>query len=93
MMARIPARTFMEWMAYDRIEPFGPERADARAAVMPWLFSSAFRGKNKSAPKLQDFMVNTKKKTAKQSGKEMQDAWGLNMAVMQAQASKKDRLK
>lgn len=58
MLARIPLRTFFEWMAYYSIEPFGPRRADVQAALMPWLYASAHRERGKPTPKLEDFILD-----------------------------------
>jgi hypothetical protein len=34
LLARMPEREFLEWMAFYRIEPWGDERADLRAGVI-----------------------------------------------------------
>ena len=34
MLARIPSRLFCEWIAYSRLEPFGPRESAWQAAVI-----------------------------------------------------------
>jgi hypothetical protein len=43
-------------MAYDRIDPFGDERADMRAAQMPTLYANMKRGEDSEPFRLTDFM-------------------------------------
>jgi hypothetical protein len=43
-------------MEYFKLAPWGEERADQRAAIMPTLFANAFRGKGRRAYKLEEFM-------------------------------------
>ena len=41
----IDSREFAEWLAYDRISPIGPERADWRAAMLAATLANVWRGK------------------------------------------------
>jgi hypothetical protein len=41
----VSAREFAEWMAYDSIEPIGPERTDLNCALIAWRMSNAFGSK------------------------------------------------
>ena len=52
------AREFAEWMAYDRIDPFGSERADWRSASIAALLANIYRDdKQRSKPfEVNDFM-------------------------------------
>jgi len=61
------SREFAEWVAYDRINPIGPERADWRAALIAWMIACAFRGKGRP-PAIKDFMPewDVQPKTAKE---------------------------
>lgn len=59
LLARISSRELTEWMAYDRLEPFGPRRADLRAALITWAIAEVHRNRDeKKEPfKLEDFML------------------------------------
>lgn len=41
---RIDSREFAEWLAFWRIDPWGPQRADLRIATLAALVANAFRG-------------------------------------------------
>lgn len=56
---RIGSTEFAEWLAFYQLEPFGDERADLRAAIMPFLFATAFRKRGKTRPSMDDFMVSS----------------------------------
>ena len=43
-------------MAYDRIEPFGEERADLRSAQIACILANVNRGKGQKVFKIDDFM-------------------------------------
>jgi len=46
-----------EWMAYDAIEPIGPERGDLQAAVVAATIANIHRKKGKKPFKLSDFTL------------------------------------
>lgn len=48
------SREFSEWLAYDRLNPIGPERADWRAAMTAWVMACAHSGAGKM-PQFRDF--------------------------------------
>lgn len=48
---------FSEWIAYSRVELFGEEREDYRAAILPYIVSSALTKKGKP-PKFEDFLLS-----------------------------------
>lgn len=50
-----------EYMAYDQIEPFGPQRVDAGFASICVTVANVNRGKGKRAFKLEEFMLFQKK--------------------------------
>ena len=56
MLARMPAITFAEWMAFAKIEPFGEERADLRMGIIAAKLHNMWRGKNDPIAKPEDFM-------------------------------------
>lgn len=45
----IDSREFAEWMAYSKIEPFGPEREDQRAGMVAALIANVNRDPAKRA--------------------------------------------
>ena len=53
MQSELDAQDFAEWLAYDRVEPFGPERADLRSAMIACTTYNAQGGK----AKVDDFML------------------------------------
>lgn len=56
MAAMMPLDLYIEWMAYARLNPFGEERKDMRAAMVSMTMANIWRGKNRRAFKLTDFM-------------------------------------
>jgi hypothetical protein len=48
---------FFEYFAYNQIEPFGEDREDLRAALVPWMLAGYFSKKNKK-PKFEDFILS-----------------------------------
>ena len=55
---RINSDEFGWWMAYDRIEPFGEERADLRIAQLCALIANINRSKKCKIYKVKDFMFD-----------------------------------
>ena len=43
LQGRVTSREFTEYMAYDRLEPFGPEREDLRAGIVASTIANANR--------------------------------------------------
>lgn len=56
MTHRMSAAEFEEWRAYDRIEPFGPERGDLRAGIVAATVANVNRGKGQKPFSPTDFM-------------------------------------
>jgi hypothetical protein len=56
MLAEISSEQLSEWMAYNKLEPWGEERADLRAGIVASVIANSNRGKNQKAFKPQDFM-------------------------------------
>jgi hypothetical protein len=54
--AEIDSQEFAEWMAYDRVQPFGPERADMGPAQLCALFANVNRKQGSRPFKVADFM-------------------------------------
>lgn len=54
---RCDVREFFGWAIYQNLfGPFGEERADARAAIMPWLYATAHTQKGQPKPKVDQFI-------------------------------------
>jgi hypothetical protein len=43
MLRRMTWKQFVEWQVFDRLEPFGPERADQRAGALIMVLANAHR--------------------------------------------------
>lgn len=55
-LEHISSKEFAEWQAYYRLEPFGEERADIRAAMICKILADINTPKGKTHAKLEDFM-------------------------------------
>lgn len=47
LLNRISSRELSEWMAYDRLQPFGPERSDVNAGIVASTVANANRDSKK----------------------------------------------
>ncbi len=56
MLSEMPGSELTEWMAYEAIEPWGPERADLRAAIV----ASATFNSQGAKTKPVDFMPDSR---------------------------------
>lgn len=59
MKSRMGASEFMAWMAYDRLEPIGPQRDDWRIGQLSAMFYNANRAKGASPKQVSDFMYRS----------------------------------
>jgi hypothetical protein len=78
MLREMDARELAEWEAYEKLEPFGEERADLRMAIMTANILNALRGKKGKKAKIKDFMPDFEKALGKKSGGDpeaMHDQW------------------
>lgn len=50
------AREFIEWQAFDRLEPVGEIRGDVRAGIIAAVIANAHRGRKGKAATPADFM-------------------------------------
>lgn len=68
--SRISSAEFAEWIAYDRIDPYGQERADLRAGMIASTIAnfSTVKGKQFTAA---DFMPDFLNRKRKQTVEEM----------------------
>lgn len=92
-MSVLSSRQLSEWMAYDRLEPFGEERADLRAGVVASVIANVNRGKKGKAYSPQDFTLKFGEQEAeepyKQSTEEMKKIM-MGMAEATKPKKKKD---
>lgn len=70
--ARMDSREFCDWLAYDRVDPFGETRADLRAAMIASVIANANRGKSQRAFKVEDFLLDFSGERKRQDWMEMQ---------------------
>lgn len=60
LLREVDPEEIAEWMAYDALEPFGPDVADLRAARVSQLIANAFRGEDVRPFTLDDFTFAAK---------------------------------
>ncbi len=58
MLGSITGRQLAEWQAFERIDPFGNERADLAAGIIASTIANVHRGKRSKAYDAGDFMPN-----------------------------------
>lgn len=56
VLLRFSSAEITEWMAYDRIDPFGGFRGDVQAAVIASTIANVHRGRNSPVRKIEDFL-------------------------------------
>ena len=56
MLDEMTSSELAEWQAFDRIEPFGEQRADLRSAIVAATVASSGTNRPKRAPKVADFL-------------------------------------
>jgi len=59
LLASTDSRELAEWEAYERLEPFGEQRADWRIAQVACILANVNRKKGAPAFKVDDFMLKT----------------------------------
>ena len=87
---RMSSAEFTEWMAYDRIDPFGEERADLRQAMTSSGVHNLLQAQTKKPKYLEpkDFMLFSDKPKEKPKAANTPEAM---MAKFNALTSKKQR--
>lgn len=70
LLVSMDAKELAEWMAYDRLEPFGEQRADLRSAMVCTIMANAWSGKGKRL-KVDDFMPKFERQQKKQGWQHM----------------------
>lgn len=56
LLCEIDSRELAEWMAYDRLEPFGEQRGDVRTAIVAQTVANTHRGPKQKPYKLDAFL-------------------------------------
>ena len=78
MLAKISYRQFLRWMAFNRLSPFGDERADLRSAIVACTVANARPRKRGSRSfKPADFMPFRKKRSGKDSWNLLKSFFGI----------------
>lgn len=72
LMDSMGAREFHDWMIYDELSPFGPERADLRAGHITSTLINLF---TKKTVKATDFIYTNRRARPRQSVDEMKAAF------------------
>lgn len=87
----VSSAEFAMWMAYYQVEPFGEERADWRAAIMPVMFANAFKGQGGRTYQISDFMYSGKKPRRRQTAAQMEAVLrGIGAAQVAATSCRRD---
>ncbi len=83
MLAEMPAKTFLEWMLYYQVEPFGEGRADLRAGIVASTIAEVNRDRKKrqKAYTAADFMPQFEKE------ERPPQSWEEQLAIAQLWAS------
>lgn len=76
---------FAEWIAYSRVEPWGEERADLRAALICKTLADINTPKGKRPMKLEDFLLKFDQEPKTQSTDEMIGTVAQISAIYEAQ--------
>lgn len=71
----IDSAEFTEWMAFQRLEPYGPERADMRAGIVASTIANVHAGGKRKAYTPADFMPKFDRRVKKQTMAEMKANW------------------
>lgn len=72
----IDSAEFAEWIAYDRMDPYGPERLDLHAGIVASTIASVNAGKGQTF-RPSDFMPNFNKLVKRQSVAQMRANFAL----------------
>jgi hypothetical protein len=69
MLEEMSSSEVADWMAYERLEPWGEERADLRTGILASLVANVTRGKDQKAFGPADFMPDFEPKEEREGGK------------------------
>ena len=56
LQERMTSKEFVEWMAYERIDPFGSTREDIRSAIIAMTIHNKDRRRGQTPAKISDFI-------------------------------------
>ena len=68
MLGRMDSTELAEWMAYDRIEPFGDQRADLRSAILCQQILAPYLKEGAKLPDLKRFMPFVEQEPEEEQG-------------------------
>lgn len=57
LLEEIPRRSWLDWIAYWEVEPWGEDRADMRAAIIAATVHNRLRGARQSAKRVAEFLA------------------------------------
>lgn len=77
---------FTRWIAYSRVEPWGEERADYRAALICKTMADINTPKGKQPMKLEDFLLKFDRERPTQTTEEMIGTVAQITAIYEEQA-------
>jgi len=82
LLARISGRELAEWQAYFRLEPFGEERADLRAAIVAATVANTARDRKRRRRPFQaaEFMPHFERKAQQSWEEQLQIVEMINVA-------------
>lgn len=78
--SRISSAEFAEWIAFSRLEPYGPERADLRAGIVAATVANVHRDPKSKPFAPSAFMPEFDRQVRRQSIEEMKAALGMTGA-------------
>lgn len=78
------SREFAEWLAFNKIEPFGDARADLRSGIVASIVANCNRAKGAKAFKPTDFMPDFDAKPKEQSMEQMQSLLKIAASTVKA---------
>lgn len=76
----MPHSTWLGWIEYEKIEPWGEERADLRMAQLAALMANAWRRKGSKRYKIRDFMFNFDRRRPSTPGELADQIFAINKA-------------
>ncbi len=91
MLANMSSRLFLEWIAYDRVEPFGPWREDIRAGIVASTVANVNRSKKTDAYTPNDFVPEFKMKEINSSVSMLDKVQMIARALGARKIKKKER--
>ncbi len=57
LLAELPRRAFLDWVAYHELEPWDQDRADLRSAIVAATLANVFRQRGQPPRRVRDFLA------------------------------------